>query len=82
MKLPTVPISINSRNPNWVLNPDLPYLERMTDYNITHHTHAEVLTIHLQKGTMRVRYVDACNQTQIADISADAFFREYEIVKK
>lgn len=81
-KLPQIPISTRSRNPHWILNADLPYEERMANYYITHHTNAEVLTIHLQKGTMRVRYMDACNQIQIQDMPADTFFREYEIIKK
>lgn len=82
MKLPTIPVSLHSRNPDWILNPSLPLDQRMDDYWITFNTEAEVLTIHLQKYTMRIRYKDACGQTQIKDMDAGPFFKKYNIEAK
>lgn len=82
MKLPTITLYVKSRNPNWVLDASLSYDERMNNYYITHVAQAEVLTIHLQKYSMRIRYKDACDQTQIDDVSAEPFFKKYYIEEK
>lgn len=82
MKLPIIPIAVRCRNPNWILDANLPYEERMQDYYIIHETSAEVLTLHLQKGTMRIRYKDACGKTYTQDIKSISFFDKYDIIRK
>jgi hypothetical protein len=82
MKLPTVTVSVFSRNPEWIVNSNLPYDQRMEGFYINHTTQAEVLTIHFQKCKMRIRYKDACGQTQIDDIDAKAFFMKYNITEQ
>jgi hypothetical protein len=82
MTLPTVRLMCLSKNPNWVFDKDLPYEDRMRDYHVRHETEAEILTLHLQKNKMRIRYRDACGKVQTQDIDASSFFQKYEIVKK
>lgn len=82
MKLPTITLFVRSRNPDWVLDPSLPYHQRIHDYYIEYTAQAEILTIHLQKYKMRIRYKDACGQIQIDDVDADPFFKKYNIEEK
>jgi len=82
MKLPVIRITCLSKNPNWVLDTNLPYEERMKDYDIVHETDAEILTIHLEKSSMRIRYKDACGKTRTRDMGASSFFEKYDIIRK
>lgn len=82
MKLPFIRITCLSKNPNWVFDTNLPYEERMKDYHVTHETDAEILTLHLQKNSMRIRYKDACGKTMTRDMGASSFFEKYDITLK
>ena len=43
---------------------------------------AEVLTLHLESGKMRVRYILADGKLKCIDVPMDIFDRHYEVVKK
>lgn len=43
---------------------------------------AEVTTLHLESGKMRVRYIDADGKRKCIDVPMDVFDRHYKVVKK
>lgn len=43
---------------------------------------AEVLTVHIEKNKMRVRYVDSDGKPKTMDVDAQPFFARYNIVEK
>ena len=71
---------IQLRDPRWVAVRDSTGKAlNMDRYYVSPYLDVEVLTVHFNKRTMRVRFVWN-GETQTRDISADAFFEKYAVV--
>lgn len=80
--LPKVKIEVSDVNPDWVLNESLDINDRMIGYRIFRTVEAEVLTLHLAKGTMRIRYQRLNGKPETVDVDYQPFIDEFSIVKK
>ena len=75
---PKLTLKMHVRNPDWVAV----YTDGradMTGYMCTMDKECEVVMLNINKGTMRVRYMHM-NKVETYDMSADAFFNQYQIV--
>ena len=87
--LPKIKIHIkNLQNPDWKPswvkdsfgNNHPSNVSNMDDYYLSADVEAEVLTVHFNKGTMRVRF-KWNNTVDTRDIPNDEFFKHYKIIE-
>lgn len=71
MKAPTLMLDIP-----WFRNPDCKDPSDDSDYYETRRVRVEVLSVHFEKETMRVRYYDD-GKPQTHDMSAKSFLRRF-----
>lgn len=63
------------RNPEWTYGSEAPFY-------ITKTIEVEVLTVHFEKGTMRVRFLDVEGRKKTVDVDAAPFFEKYQVIEK
>jgi hypothetical protein len=69
VKPPTITLAIP-----WFVNPDCKDFSDVEDYYETRRVRCEVLSVHFEKETMRVRYYDG-GRPKTSDMNAKAFLR-------
>jgi hypothetical protein len=78
---PTVNLTITVKNPNWVPVYDANGItSNMDEYHAVLEFDVEVLTVHFQRNSMRVRFTHM-GKVETRDVDATPFFEKYKVVE-